>query len=158
VPISISEDAFFINKDAGEGLQMQLRQAIAGAVLAGRIRVGDRLPSSRKLADHLKISRITVTLAYQELVADGYLASRDRSGYFIADTAPNAMPVTRASQDTAIDWSRRFVRKGGHAPIVDKTLNWSDYPYPFIYGQADPRLFNHSSWRTCAHRALGFGS
>ena len=155
MPITISEDAFFINKDAPEGLQMQLRQAIAGAVLAGRIRVGDRLPSSRKLANHLKIARITVTLAYQELVADGYIASRDRSGYFIADTAPNALPLARSSPGGSVDWSTRITRRTDHAPIVEKTLNWRDYPYPFIYGQADPKLFNHSSWRACAHRALG---
>jgi len=76
MPTLIAEDAFFIDKDGQESLQMQLRQTIASSILSGRLRVGDRLPSSRKLARHLAISRITVTLAYQELTADGYLARR----------------------------------------------------------------------------------
>ena len=41
------------------------------------------------------------------------------------------------------------------AAKVEKTFNWQSYPYPFIYGQADPKLFSHSNWRLCAHQALG---
>lgn len=157
MPVTISEDTFFIDQHHGGGLQMQLRQSIAAAILAGRVQIGDRLPSSRKLAQHLKISRITVTLAYQELVADGYLASRDRSGYYVADTAPVAqLPRGDAGPRTnVIDWGRHFARRYSGARLVEKPANWRDYPYPFIYGQADPSLFNHSAWRTCAHRALG---
>ena len=135
---------------------MQLRQTVAASILSGRLRVGDRMPSSRKLAEHLKISRITVTLAYQELVADGYLASRDRSGYFVAETAPVAQiqPDIKTPQ-RAVDWSQHLAKTYSHARSVQKTINWRDFEYPFIYGQADPDLFNHSAWRACAHRALG---
>ena len=157
MPVTLSEDAFFIDGDSADGLQMQLRQSISAAILAGRVQVGDRLPSSRKLAAHLKISRITVTLAYQELVADGYLASRDRSGYFVADTAPVAqLPRADATLTTnVIDWPKHLARSFQGARLVEKPANWRDYPYPFIYGQADAGLFNHSAWRSCAHRALG---
>ncbi len=135
---------------------MQLRQSVAGAILSGRLRVDDRMPSSRKLAAHLKISRITVTLAYQELVADGYLVSRDRSGYYVADTAPIAQisPVPKMPTK-AVDWSAHLTRKYSGARLLSKATNWRDYKYPFIYGQADPSIFNHSAWRACAHRALG---
>ncbi len=157
MPVTIAEDAFFIDKSGSEGLQMQLRQSIASAILAGRIRVGDRLPSSRKLAAHLGISRITVTLAFQELTADGYLESRDRSGYFVGPSAPVARlrPAAKTPSLASIDWDARFARRHIETPVVEKTLNWRDYPYPFVYGQADPEIFNHSAWRACAHRALG---
>ena len=153
---TLSEDTFFLDRQASGGLQMQLRQTVASSILSGRLRVGDRMPSSRKLAKHLKISRITVTLAYQELVADGYLASRDRSGYFVADTAPVAQiePMAKA-QPEVIDWSHHLTKQYSGARLLNKTLNWRDYDYPFIYGQADPTIFNHSAWRACAHRALG---
>ncbi len=157
MPTLIAEDAFFIDKDGQESLQMQLRQTIASSILSGRLRVGDRLPSSRKLARHLAISRITVTLAYQELTADGYLEARDRSGYFVGKSAPVARlrPTNKRAQGTPIDWSDRFAKRHIETPTVEKTLNWRDYPYPFVYGQADPEIFNHSAWRACAHRALG---
>lgn len=154
---TLSEDAFFIDRDRPEGLQMQLRQAIASSILAGRLRGGDRMPSSRKLAQHLKISRITVTLAYQELIADGYLESRDRSGYFVADTAPVLQnPAQKIPEKSAqISWDTRFVRRASGLRQVEKAFDWRRYDYPFIYGQADLDLFNHSAWRACAHRALG---
>lgn len=155
--VTLAEDIFFIDHESEDGLQMQLRQSVAAAILSGRVQVGDRLPSSRKLANHLNISRITVTLAFQELVADGYLASRDRSGFFVADTAPVAQisPRRQSKPDNVIDWPKHLARRFTGARLVEKPANWRDYPYPFIYGQADAALFNHSAWRSCAHRALG---
>ena len=157
VPATIAEDAFFIDRNANDGLQLQLRQSVAASILSGRLRVGDRLPSSRKLANHLNISRITVTLAFQELAADGYLESRSRSGYFVAETAPVARikGVVSASAEPGIAWTDRITRPRTHSLRVEKTLNWRDFRYPFVYGQADPTIFNHSAWRACAHRALG---
>ncbi len=153
----LTPDAFFLDPEFQGSLQSQIRQNVAGAILSGRIRIGDRLPSSRKLSQHLGISRITVTLAYQDLVADGYLDSRDRSGYFVAETAPQ--PELSASgaiqsKDT-VNWSRFLQRTYSDTRLVPKIQNWRKYPYPFIYGQSDPTLFNHSSWRACAHQALG---
>jgi GntR family transcriptional regulator / MocR family aminotransferase len=40
-------------------------------------------------------------------------------------------------------------------PRVARPEDWDRYPYPFIYGQADPTLFDHQNWRQCALRALG---
>ena len=40
-------------------------------------------------------------------------------------------------------------------PRVTRPDDWDRYPYPFIYGQADPTLFDHQNWRQCALRALG---
>ncbi len=153
----LTEDTFFLDPNFKGSLQTQIRQIVAGSILAGRIRHGDRLPSSRRLADHLGISRITVTLAYQDLVADGYLESRDRSGYFVADTAPLpelSASGARASGDS-VDWDRVLRVPATPWQLVEKTLNWRDYRYPFIYGQTDPTLFSHSAWRSCAHQALG---
>ena len=74
------EDTFFLDPNFQGSLQNQIRQIVASAILAGRFQAGDKMPSSRKLAEHLGISRITVTLAYHELVADDYITSANRSG------------------------------------------------------------------------------
>lgn len=152
----LAPDVIFLDRDSAAGLQTQIRQNVASSVLAGRFKPGDRLPSTRKLAAHLGISRITVTLAYQELLADGYLETQNRSGYFVSQNAPAFTPPhqSTAPQDR-VDWGRALRRRYSGARLVEKALNWREHRYPFIYGQADPELFDHSNWRICAHKALG---
>ena len=154
--MALSEDLFFLDPSFEGSLQSQIRQIVASAILSRSFLPGERLPSSRKLAKHLGISRITVTLSYQELVADGYLTTRSRSGFFVADDAPSSTfhGNTTEVQDR-VDWDVALQRNYMGAAKVEKTFNWQSYPYPFIYGQADPKLFSHSNWRLCAHQALG---
>ncbi|MGR3615132.1 MAG: MocR-like pyridoxine biosynthesis transcription factor PdxR [Paracoccaceae bacterium] len=152
----ISVETFFLSPDAQGTLQSQIQQIIAEGILSGRFHVSEKLPSSRKLAKHLGISRITVTLAYNELVANDYLVSRGRSGYYVSENAPIPPSYTPAvkSRDR-VDWDRALARRfvGGDTPR--KPADWQRFKYPFIYGQADPNLFDHGNWRLCALRALG---
>ncbi|MBE1285586.1 MAG: aminotransferase class I/II-fold pyridoxal phosphate-dependent enzyme [Rhodobacteraceae bacterium] len=154
--MAISVETFFLNPDAQGTLQAQIQQMIAEGILSGRFHVGEKLPSSRKLAAHLGISRITVTLAYTELLANDYITSRGRSGYYVSENAPipPTYTPTARSQDN-VDWNRALARTftGGDTP--QKPQNWNTFKYPFIYGQADPTLFDHANWRLCALRALG---
>ena len=154
MPISV--DTFFLNPEASGTLQAQVQQMIAEGILSGRFHAGEKLPSSRKLAAHLGISRITVTIAYTELVANDYLTARGRSGYYVSDNAP--VPPTYSPRPRAadtVDWTRAIAQSftGGDTPR--KPVDWRDFRYPFIYGQADPTLFDHANWRQCALRALG---
>jgi len=87
---TVSEGIFHIDRGWDRGLQAQVRESVVAGVLGGRILPGARLPSTRKLAEYLGISRLTVSLAYQELVSQGYLEATERSGYRIAAAAPVA--------------------------------------------------------------------
>ena len=78
--MAISVETFFLAADGQGTLQAQIQQMIAQGILSGRFHRGEKLPSSRSLAAHLGVSRITATLAYTELLADDYLNSRGRSG------------------------------------------------------------------------------
>ncbi|MFC6686631.1 MocR-like pyridoxine biosynthesis transcription factor PdxR [Jhaorihella thermophila] len=154
--MAIPVETFYLNPDGQGTLQAQIQQMIAAGILSGRFRVGEKLPSSRKLARHLGVSRITVTLAYTELLANDYLVSRGRSGYFVSENAP--IPPTYdppAATEDNVDWSRALARSftGGDTPR--KPADWHSFRFPFIYGQADPTLFDHANWRLCALRALG---
>ncbi len=154
--MAIPVETFFLNADAQGTLQAQIQQMIAEGILSGRFAKGEKLPSSRRMAVHLGVSRITVTLAYTELQANDYLTARDRSGFYVSDSAPEPPRfAARAPRRDSIDWSRALGRRftGGATP--EKPLDWSSYRYPFIYGQTDPRLFDHANWRHCALRALG---
>ena len=63
-------------------LYEQLYRAVKEDILSGAIAGGEKLPSKRALAEHLSVSRITVENAYEQLLTEGYLISRPRSGYF----------------------------------------------------------------------------
>jgi GntR family transcriptional regulator/MocR family aminotransferase len=67
-----------------------LYTAIKEDILSGVIKKNERLPSKRSLAEHLGISIITVETAYQMLKEEGYIESRERSGYFVTEFAPVA--------------------------------------------------------------------
>jgi len=154
--MAISVETFFLAPGFQGTLQAQIQQLIAEGILSGRFRRGEKLPSSRKLATHLGVSRITVTLAYTELLANDYLTSRGRSGYYVSENAPvpPSFDPPKPREDR-IDWTRALGRRftGGDTP--DKPKDWASYRYPFVYGQTDPSLFDHANWRLCALQALG---
>ena len=82
-----------LDNDSGISLQAQIRQSVVEAILGHSILPGDKLPSSRMLSQQLKVSRNTVTLAYQALVDNGYLKPRERSGYVVNEDAPTTRLV-----------------------------------------------------------------
>ena len=62
-----------------------LYQCIKHDILNGTLSPGSRLPSKRSFARHLNISAITVENAYGQLLAEGYIYSIPKKGYYIAD-------------------------------------------------------------------------
>ena len=69
-----------------------LEAALAWQVDIGRVPAGSRLPSTRVLARQLGLSRNTVALAFESLVADGYLGSRVGDGTYVLDHSHRAHP------------------------------------------------------------------
>ena len=125
--MSIPVETFFLNPDSTGTLQARIQQMIAEGILSGYFQKGEKLPSSRRLAQHLGVSRITVTLAYTELQASDYLEARDRSGYYVSQNAPEPprFPASEPRRDV-IDWSRalgrRFVAVVGAAAAVQRDV------------------------------------
>jgi len=154
--MALPVETFFLSPDAQGTLQSQIQQMIAQGILSGRFQRGEKLPSTRKLALHLGVSRITVTIAYTELLANDYLSSKGRSGYFVSDNAPSP-PKFLPNPDThdAVDWTRAIGQRFSGGVTPSKPQDWSQYRYPFVYGQADKSMFDHANWRLCALQALG---
>src|SRR5690606_33757381 len=152
----IPTDAFFLDPAAGLPLQVQLRRQIIAAVTAGRFRAGEKLPSTRALARHLGVARVTVAQAFAELVSTDYLASRDRSGHYISDSIERRLEAGPPAPDTPrFDWDSQLEGRFARAQRRDRERDWRGFAYPFVYGQADPALVDHAAWRDCAMRALG---
>ena len=72
-----------LNKQPGIPLYEHLYRCIRDDILSGHLTPGSKLPSKRALAAHLKVSKITVEGAYNQLLGEGYIRSSQRAGYFV---------------------------------------------------------------------------
>jgi GntR family transcriptional regulator/MocR family aminotransferase len=150
--------------DSTMSLQGQIRQMLVAAILDGQLTHDTALPSSRELADQLGVARNTVVLAYQQLVEEGYLISRERSGHFVNPamlegqrgftTAPSVAPPQDSDTQARPDWAQRIQRPPSMQRNIVKPANWQKFDYPFIYGQFDQSLFPINDWRECCIKAL----
>ena len=154
--MAIPVENFFLDNTRPGTLQTRVQQMIASGILSGRFEQGEKLPSTRKLAEYLGVSRITVSLAFTELQSNDYLISKDRSGFYVSKNAPPPPSFSEkiGCRDT-VDWSKMIGQRFSIENWPAKPQNWSSFPFPFIYGQTDPSLFDHSNWRQCALMSLG---
>ena len=82
-----------LKKAPGVPLYEALYRCIRGDILSGKLAPGEKLPSKRALAQNLEISKITVEGAYDQLLAEGYIRSQEKVGYFV-----EALPGIRPGQ------------------------------------------------------------
>jgi len=99
-----------LKKAPGIPLYEALYRCIRADILGGKLRAGEKLPSKRALATHLQVSKITVEGAYNQLLSEGYIRSREKSGYFVE--AVEQLPQTYAlssppaeTQDLLVDFT-----------------------------------------------------
>ena len=149
---------FRLSRERKVSYQRQLREMIVSAILDDKLPLEVPLPSSRELARHLGIARNTVVLAYQQLIDEGYLVARERSGYYIdkkmLDGRVRVEPVRLDGKRQPPDWDRHIKFHPSRQRNIVKPLDWKKYPYPFLFGQLDPELFPVADWRECCRQAL----
>ncbi len=81
----MTEYLFQLSDTSTGTLQARIQEMMVSAIVNRHVRPGMPLPSGRKLADQLKVSRNTVVLAYQNLVDEGFIETRQRSGYYVCE-------------------------------------------------------------------------
>ena len=150
---------FHLDSDSEHSLQKQIIEQIARAIVNGNLPTDMPLPSSRHLSSQLKVGRNTVILAYERLVSDGYLISKERSGYFVNPDILQGYaqaPVKKQSEKGAYqpDWTTRLKLEPSRFANIEKPKDWQRYPYPFIYGQIGSDLFPLNNWRECCRDAV----
>ncbi|MEM8792074.1 MAG: PLP-dependent aminotransferase family protein [Pseudomonadota bacterium] len=139
-------------------LQAQIREVLMQAIASGRLKPGETVPSTRAMARQLGVSRNTVTLAYQALVAEGFLSARERSGFYVDELAIDGLipqPDVHAVAQGGIEWAPRIVKQIGGQRFIQRPDDWQAMPYPFIYGQVDREIFPIAEWRDCVRQAMG---
>jgi GntR family transcriptional regulator / MocR family aminotransferase len=100
--------AIVIDARSATPIHRQVYEAWREGILAGRFRGRSRVPSTRELAASLGVARSTVTQAYEQLIAEGYLQSAQGSGTFVCEQLPDellrapATPKTSAAEPARI--------------------------------------------------------
>jgi len=136
-----------IDHQSGESLQSQIRRNMVESILVGSFLPQSKLPSSRKLAQQLNVSRNTVVLVYQSLLDEGYIVSKERSGIFVSDKILQAelkSPKQTLLNDSAsaqMSYNHRFKGALATTNTTSSPANWQKYAYPFIDGKYDPSLY-----------------
>ncbi len=119
----------------------QLHQQIRDAIIDGRLRPGERLPATRDLAVRVGVSRYTVGIAYDRLIADGLVKGRIGAGSFVTGQAAGTTEPPRptsALQPRPV-WAEL---SNGEWWGVDATPR-----YDFRAGLPDAALFPYTTWR-----------
>jgi GntR family transcriptional regulator/MocR family aminotransferase len=108
-----------LDRSAGQPLRSQLEAGLRDAIRSGRLRGGERLPSSRELARELGLSRGIVQDCFGQLLAEGYLTSRTGSATRVAEIGGRPMsgrPLSRPSRRPR-RWQRYLACRPGRRPI-----------------------------------------
>lgn len=129
----------FLDKRLDVPLYVQLYQYIKSEIEAGKIKEDSSLPSIRYLSEHLSISKNTIENAYQQLVAEGYVASKPRSGLKVLPMVKMHAPQQNVKNVRKIEPSSDRVRV---------------HPYDFKYGDVDPYHFPIKKWKSCLQDSL----
>ena len=114
-------------------LYEQLYDSLAEEMRTGAIPAGTRMPGKRRLAAELSVSVNTVDAAYQLLAAEGYLESRERSGFYVQEYL--ALPIRPETLPAA------------PAPLLPAAQPERPVRYDLSTRGVDPALF---PFRTCA--------
>ena len=151
---------FTIDRGESLNLQDQIRQRIVERVAVGSLAPSQRLPSTRALARHLKVSRNTVAAAYQRLVADGHLEARPRSGIYVSNARYAAIrrdELRAAGEPTPIEppvWERQLGGSRQIGGLMVVPPDWQQFPFPFVGSQLDRSLFPVVEWREASKLTL----
>jgi GntR family transcriptional regulator / MocR family aminotransferase len=133
---------------AGEPIFRQIYLWFRRAILLGAFRPGDRLPATRDLADQLGVSRTVILLAYDQLLAEGFVVGRHGSGTYVAQGLDADRPKAAANSARM-----RLSRFGALAAAAASKVYFpgrrpsSPVRYDFAYGRSDVELFPFETWR-----------
>lgn len=123
---------FELDKRTAKPLYEQLYLGIKNAIIHKQIEVGTKLPSKRKLAEFLNISQTTIEIAYAQLIAEGFIVSKPRIGFFVEEI--DELPYIEKEQ---LDMPLEKVEK-------------KSYQFDFHPGKIDTDSFPFSIWRKYA--------
>ena len=142
-----------------ETIYRQLCRQIREKRLCGDLETGTRLPSTRELADEIKVSRTTIREVYEQLISECYLSSTRGKGTFVVDhPALNPISLERTYQTSLSGPSRDgsaplISKRGRHLLSLPLSLTTSEF-LPFNPALPDFNLFPFSKWSRILKKSL----
>ena len=146
---------FVIDRTSAVPLHRQIYEAWRQSILAGRLRGGDRIPSTRELAAALAVSRVTVTAAHDQLIGEGYFEPVRGAGTFVAPELPDQRcagprgraPAAAAGTVRLSTYARRLEARTPRAPVAPGVVDLAT-------AGPDPGHFPFALWRRLLSRHL----
>lgn len=135
-----------LSRDAGP-ISRQVCLGLRQAILSGTFRPGDRLPATRELAEQLGVSRTVILLAYDQLLAEGFLEGRPGSGTYVS-IGIAAGRSARSVREVKLRLSRYGSAAAAAAPGMDfPRRRAASLRYDFAYRRSIAEGFPFESWR-----------
>jgi GntR family transcriptional regulator / MocR family aminotransferase len=150
---------FVVNRASPSPLHRQIYEQWRRAILDRRFRRGERVPSTRVFAETYGVSRVTVSAAYDQLLAEGYFETRTGAGTFVSSELPDdaLQPVRvaapRAPASAAVRLSRFSTRLGSIRQLPSSAL-----PLNLSNVSPDVARFPFALWRRLVTRHLRDGT
>ena len=135
-----------LSKNQGP-ISRQVYLGLRQAILSGTSRAGDRLPATRDLAEHLDVSRTVILLAYDQLLAEGFVEGRPGSGTYVS-AALSADRPRRVHSSAKLRLSEFGVAAGSaESPIDFPRRRTTPLRYDFAYRSGGVDVFPFEQWR-----------
>ena len=140
-----------LQANSGKRLYEQIYEHIRQEIREGKLLAGERLPSTRSLAEYLQVARSTVDYAYDQLLSEGYIESKPYRGYFVCSLEELLeLEETDLSSEEAIHSVRKEIE-----PWTDENVEESyDYRYDFSPYRIDMTGFPFSVWKRITKNIL----
>lgn len=119
-----------LNFHTKQPLYQQLYQFLTNEIKAGNLKEGEKFPSKKALCSYLKVSQSTIETAYEMLVAEGYVRTVPRSGFYVC--AIDLLPSLHTEKSSAV--------------ITPKQKKSKKYRYAFSTNAVDTTIFPYASW------------
>lgn len=150
------------DSDSDKYLYEQIYEQIRDEIRSGHLKKGEKIPSTRALAEFLHISRSTAALAYDQLMSEGYIYSKKSSGYYISEMEdlydfsgvhrkepedpPISLKIIKPEEDTRFESGVPFKETDGR----EKERNVID----FSPRRIDMSIFPYATWKKISREIL----
>ena len=133
----MKELLFTVKRNHQTPMYQQVYLYIKSQIESGKLRENTKLPSVRQLAQLLGVSRNTTQLAYEQLLAEGYIRSELKKGYYVQVAISAYFPQEETTR------SLKKEQLISQQPIID-----------FRPGMIDPKYFPLAKWRALSNKVL----
>lgn len=140
-----------LDESAPLPLYQQIYQQIRELILQGVLQPGWRLPSSRNLAQQMGVGRVTITTAYEQLLAEGYVRSHTGAGTFVTEDLP--LPDSAAASPFSPPLSH-WAKQLNHLHFEPESEAETRPRIDFGFGRSFPHIFPYDIWRRLLNRYL----